>query len=249
MANRSYLYAADSYPGEPGEPLQPRNLIGIAQWNWEVPGLAEQLITINAKICESTIWEGPYAIVADFDAGVELGLAMLDQITHPEAAEYVDEARKALTTEGSRRRYFIFEPAEVFDMIADVEPIEQQVQDLCSGLSSPYGGPDYFIKRVNSATEENRDKVFREAGLYGLWHQNLYFAPVDAAQAEAAARAEKAAPAPEVSADVAALEDADIESVAPVEETAPVQETPVAEATSAQHPVKPGFWQRLFGRK
>ncbi len=237
MANRSYLYAADSYPGEPGESLQARNLIGIAEWNWEVPGLAEQLMRVNAKICESTIWEGPYAIVADFDAGVELGLAMLDLITHPDAAEYVDEARKALTSESSRRRYFIFEPAEIFDLIADTDPIEEQVQTLCSGLSSPYGGPDYYIKRVNSATEENKDEVFREAGLYGFWNQHLYFAPVT--------EAEKASP---VEPDVAAPQEAAIADASPVGEATPAPEAPVAGATSAQHTAKPGFWQRLFGR-
>ncbi len=242
MANRSYLYAADSYPGEAGESsLHARNLVGIAEWNWEVPGLAEQLIKVNPKICDSTIWDGPYAIVAEFDGGVEKALAMLDLITHPEAAEYVDKARKALTSESSRRRYFIFEPAEIFDMISDTDPIEEQLQSLFDGLNSRYGGPDYYVKRVNSATTENKDEVFREAGLYAFWNEHLYFAPVDGGESE------EATPAPEVPVDVVSHETTENADTPPMGEVA---EAPRAvEVAPTQQPTKPGLWQRLFGRK
>ena len=132
MANRTYLYAADSYPGEALQDGSvcdvPVNLTGVAEWNWEIPALAETLVSANPKVCQSTIWDGPFGIVGDFDGGVARALELLQAVTHPGVSEEVSTAIRALESASTRRRYLILETAEVFAL--DDDPVDEQVRDL-----------------------------------------------------------------------------------------------------------------------
>lgn len=182
MANRTYLYAADSYPGEALQDGSvcdvPVNLTGVAEWNWEIPALAETLVSANPKVCQSTIWDGPFGIVGDFDGGVARALELLQAVTHPGVSEEVSTAIRALESASTRRRYLILETAEVFAL--DDDPVDEQVRDLCERLAGPSGDPLDAASRINAATPADLPELVRETGLHAFWSEHLYFAPASA---------------------------------------------------------------------
>ena len=180
MANRTYLYAADSYPGEVSEDggvvEVPENLVGVAEWNWEIPPLAELLVSTKPEVCRSTIWDGPFGIVGEFDGGVTRALELLRAITHPGAVDEVSAAVRAL--ESVRRRYLILETAEVFAL--DDEPIDEQVRDLCERIAGPHSDPLAAARRIDAADPDDLPRLLDEIGLHAFWSEHLYFAPLSA---------------------------------------------------------------------
>ena len=103
-------------------------------------------------------------IAGDYEQGVARLLRYLDRIGHPKIAELRDEARAFLTAAENKRRYFILECGEIFQM--DSEPLAAQNERLLSELlelESNAPGP---------ATVQDIDSL----GL-GNWSNILYFDP------------------------------------------------------------------------
>jgi hypothetical protein len=72
MANRSYLYATNTVPGI--DVIQSkRQIIGISEWNYDVPVVYKLLLSGNPRLCKSSIWDVPdlIAIVGDYSLGLE----------------------------------------------------------------------------------------------------------------------------------------------------------------------------------
>ena len=71
MANRSYLYSSDVVPGynETGK----KELIGISEWDYDIPLVYKLLLTGAPRMCKSSIWDvsDDIALVGDYLQGVK----------------------------------------------------------------------------------------------------------------------------------------------------------------------------------
>src|SRR5690349_6988916 len=110
MANRSYLYASDLVPARDID-RSLRRIIGISEWNYDIPIAYKLLASGDPRSCMSSIWDfdGDIAIVSDYEAGVRRLFAYLDRIPESLIARDRDEARKFLFSPENRRKYFVLE--------------------------------------------------------------------------------------------------------------------------------------------
>jgi hypothetical protein len=74
MANRSYLYSADSMPNEAEIPKRVRC---ISEHNWEIPLAHKLMVGRGTTIVPSMIWNPPIGIAADYADGAALLLNLL----------------------------------------------------------------------------------------------------------------------------------------------------------------------------
>lgn len=116
MANRSHLYAGNYIPD--GER---RELIGISEWNWDIPLIHKILISGSPRACRSTIWDIPdkIAIVGNYSEGVEKLRAFLGRIEREDARPLIDEALQFLDDEANRREYVVLECGEIYELGSD----------------------------------------------------------------------------------------------------------------------------------
>jgi hypothetical protein len=162
MANRSYLYSADALPTA-GADKKPR-VVGIAEWNYDIPLAFRLLLSAHPRKCRSVIWDFPdeIALAGDYEQGVTRLLSYLDRIEQPEIAELRDEAREFLAA--NKRRYFILECGEIFDM--DSEPLAAQNDRLLSAV----------LELVSDFPSLAIAEDVNSLGL-GNWSNVLYFDP------------------------------------------------------------------------
>jgi hypothetical protein len=132
MANRSYLYSADDLVLA-GANQKPR-VVGVAEWNYDIPVAFRLLLSAYPRKCRSVIWDVPdeIAIASDYEQGVARLLHYLDRIKDPQIAELRDEAQAFLTAAENKRRYFILECGEIFELGS--EPLAVQNERLLSEL-------------------------------------------------------------------------------------------------------------------
>ncbi len=131
MANRSYLYSADSMPSEAEVPQRIRC---ISEHNWDIPLAHKLLVGRGTTIVPSMIWNPPIGIAADYADGATLlrdllrvvGEGLEDDV---EFAECV--ARTTAHLEKQQAKYFVLETGEIVSMTDD-DPAES-VRRLVSG--------------------------------------------------------------------------------------------------------------------
>ncbi|WP_055598933.1 DUF7822 domain-containing protein [Streptomyces aureus] len=119
MANRSYLYSADSMPNEAEIPKQVRC---ISEHNWDIPLAHKLMVGRRTTIVPSMIWNPPIGIAADYAAGTALlrdllhavGKGLEDDV---EFAECV--ARTTAHLEKQQAKYFILETGEIVSLSDD----------------------------------------------------------------------------------------------------------------------------------
>lgn len=72
MANRSYLYSTNVIPGSIDK-VDDRTMIGIAEWDYEIPIVCKLLLSGNPKTCSSSLWANPeeIALIGDYATGVK----------------------------------------------------------------------------------------------------------------------------------------------------------------------------------
>lgn len=163
MANRSYLYSTDALPSAEAEKKPPA--VGIAEWNYDIPLAFRLLLSAHPRKCRSLIWDFPeeIAIAGDYVQGVARLLRYLDRIDDPAIAELRDEARSFLTADENKRRYFILECGEIFEL--DSEPLAAQNDRLLSELLE-----------LESTSADLPAGDIESLGL-GNWSNILYFDP------------------------------------------------------------------------
>ncbi|KOG26338.1 hypothetical protein ADK34_16250 [Streptomyces viridochromogenes] len=130
MANRSYLYSADSMPNEAGIPQQIRC---ISEHNWDIPLAHKLMVGRGTTMVPSMIWNPPIGIAADYAEGAALlrdllyavGKGLEDDV---EFAECV--AKTAAHLEKQQAKYFVLETGEIVSMTDD-DPAES-VRQLVS---------------------------------------------------------------------------------------------------------------------
>ncbi|MFE1575919.1 DUF7822 domain-containing protein [Streptomyces fradiae] len=119
MANRSYLYSADSMPSEAEIP---RRIRCISEHNRDVPLAHKLLVGRGTTVVPSMIWNPPIGIAADYADGAALLLDLLRVVgegleADAEFAECV--TRTTAHLEKQRAEYFILETGEVVAMTSD----------------------------------------------------------------------------------------------------------------------------------
>lgn len=133
MANRSYLYSSNFVP-PPEANEADRRITGISEWKYDIPIGFKILLSGNPRKCQSLIWDVPQeiAIVGDYDQGLDRLLHFLDRIPLPEVIPLKEEARKFLTDEANKNRYFILECGEIFEL--HDEPLTEQNDSLLAEI-------------------------------------------------------------------------------------------------------------------
>lgn len=178
MANRSYLYAVDRVPD--GNAPTPR-IVGVSEWNWDVPVVHEVLLTGSPALCPSSIWGGEVqAIVGNYDEGVanlERVFARLPQT--PEVQRDIAEARAFLLDPEVRSAYLLLEPAEIHDLAGDADGMQVEMGELYRNVRDADGLVEFAVQEFKEKPEEVTGR--------GSWRRTLYFQPVGSVEASAAA--------------------------------------------------------------
>ena len=196
MANRSYIYSTNVIPG-PNAKANGRKLIGISEWNYDIPIVFKLLLSGNPKTCPSSIWDNPeeIALIGDYAAGLKNLEGFLSQIDLPEANSLIAEAIEFLNKSENRNQYFVLECGEIFDMgdtplleqnlvlleeVKNIQPeVEQALQSLVPPPFAPPKPVGFFSKlfgrtpELPSPTHDVMKPVY-DLGL-GNWSNILYF--------------------------------------------------------------------------
>jgi hypothetical protein len=196
MANRSYLYSTNHVPA-PDLEEDERRMMGISEWNYDIPIAFKILLSGNPKKCHSSIFEMPeeIALVGEYDEGTSRLLQFLDRIPHPAIGPLKQEAREFLALEKCKRRYFVLECGEIFEM--EEAPLAEQTHHLLGeiqnlgpsmemaiakvrGIEQSESKPPGFFARLFGAKpavpkkKDNPDDALYALGL-GNWSNILYF--------------------------------------------------------------------------
>ncbi|MET8297654.1 hypothetical protein ABZW02_26875 [Streptomyces sp. NPDC005180] len=122
MANRSYLYSADSMPTEDRIPTSIRC---ISEHNWNIPLAHKLMAGYDTTIVPSMIWSPRIGIAADYDRGAALLRDLLHAVGQgleddDEFVTCVDKTTAHL--ERQRARYFLLETGEMISL-TDEDPV------------------------------------------------------------------------------------------------------------------------------
>ena len=128
MANRSYLYSVDFIP-ESNLDRSGKKIIGISEWNYDIPIIYKVLLAGQPQVCNSLIWDDPpgIALVGNYNQGLIKLRQFFSKITltaSTEAQALIDETLAFLERHEHKNKYFLLECAEIFDM--DTAPIPAQ---------------------------------------------------------------------------------------------------------------------------
>ncbi len=190
MANRSYLYAADHLP-TPDVATSVRRQVGISEWRYDIPIAYKLLVSANTQQCISSIWSTPetIAIGGDYDGGTDRLFAFLDHISNPAIVPLRDEARLFLSSSENRRRYFVLECGEIFEM-NDGSPAEQnellfleicrlaERENTISATSNPPPAKQGLLSRLFNSKQAKEPPVIDADSLgLGCWSSVLRYDP------------------------------------------------------------------------
>ncbi|MEV6202580.1 hypothetical protein AB0M64_21750 [Streptomyces sp. NPDC051771] len=119
MANRSYLYSADSMPNEAELPQRIRC---VSEHNGDIPLAHRLMVGRGTTIVPSMIWNPPIGIAAEYAGGAALLHDLLRVVGEglegdAEFAECV--ARTTAHLEKQQAKYFVLETGEIVSMTDD----------------------------------------------------------------------------------------------------------------------------------
>ncbi|MFF5637079.1 hypothetical protein [Streptomyces sp. NPDC012825] len=150
MANRSYLYSADSMPSEAEIPQRIRC---VSEHNWDVPLAHKLMAGSGTTIVPSMIWNPPIGIAADYADGAALVLGLLSVVGEglEDDAEFAEcVVRTTAHLEKQQAKYFVLETGEIVSMTDD-DPAAS-VRNLVSG-----GIPDAVANAEAAIAGRNDD--------------------------------------------------------------------------------------------
>jgi hypothetical protein len=129
MANRSYLYSANSLPTD--EDI-PKPIRCISEHNWSIPLAHKLLVGRETTVVASVIWSQRIGIAADFAGGAALLGDLLRLVGQTftgedDFAECVDTTMAHL--EKQREKFFLLETGEIISLGGDDDP-EETVRGL-----------------------------------------------------------------------------------------------------------------------
>lgn len=179
MANRTYLFACNQKPT--GKPSPGRSIVGLSEWNYDIPLAYRILVSANPETCFSSIWTEPadpsvvpqhMAVVGESEAGLARLREVFRRITLPEAQRVINESLEFLDRPDRKLGYYFLEPAELFAMDDD-EEIPELNRQLCASLASLDQEIDQAVAAINAGGKEGLE-VFRDFG-FGNWSTVLYY--------------------------------------------------------------------------
>jgi len=201
MANRSYLYSTQHAP-EAGAKTSARKMVGIAEWDYDIPLVFKILLSAHPRTCASSIWRNAdeIALMGDYDGGVKNLQGFLSKIQIPAAQALIAEAIAFLQRPENRGKYLVLECGEIFDM-EETPLLEQnlalleQVKDLRVEMDRALQSlvpppvltppPRGFLSRIFRRAREPLPGTERTSACNGLepvqslglgnWSNNLYF--------------------------------------------------------------------------
>lgn len=196
MANRSYLYSTNVIPG-PNAKANGRKLIGISEWDYDIPIVFKLLLSGNPKTCPSSIWDETeeIALIGDYASGVKNLEKFFSQIALPAAQDLIAEAMEFLNEPENQNQYFVLECGEIFDMgdtplleqnlalLDQVKNLQHEVEQALQSLVPPPVAPPKpvgFFSKLFGRTPEPPSpahdlmKPIHDLGL-GNWSNILYF--------------------------------------------------------------------------
>ena len=196
MANRSYLYSTNVVPG-PNAKANGRKLIGISEWNYDIPIVFKLLLSGSPKTCPSSIWDNQeeMALIGDYRSGVKNLEGVLSRITQPPAQPLIAEALEFLNRPENQNQYFVLECGEIFDMgetplqeqnlalLGQVQNLQPEIDVALHSLLPPPVQPPkpigFFAKLLGRATEPPTREHDPMKSIYSLglgnWSNVLYF--------------------------------------------------------------------------
>jgi hypothetical protein len=197
MANRSYLYSTNVLPG-PDAKANGRKLVGIAEWNYDIPIVFKLLLSGNPQTCLSSIWDNQeqIALVGDYAPGVKSLEDFLSRIAFSPASPLIAEALDFLSKPENRNPYFILECGEIFDMgetplpeqnlalLAEIKNLQPEIAKALQSLPSPPveeppESPGFFAKLFGGNPEPRKQEHDPMKSIYALglgnWSNVLYF--------------------------------------------------------------------------
>lgn len=136
MANRAYLYSANK---------EFTKLRDLSEWKSAIPLFHKIVLGSNTQLSDSKIWnyEHPIGIKGDFKTGLQKFYDFLDYLATQTVlnTEAIIKAKHETMTffEQHKERMldlFFLEAGEVFDLIGDIDPIEEQNESLYKEILS-----------------------------------------------------------------------------------------------------------------
>lgn len=198
MANRSYLYSTNVIP-ESNAKANGRKLIGIAEWNSDIPIVFKILMSGNPKTCPSSIWEEEdhqeTALIGDYVTGLKNLENFLSKIDLPSANELIAETFNFLNKAENQNQYLVLECGEIFCMneklhfeqnlelleqIKNLHPeIEQALQSLMPPPKPSTQSLGFFARLFGRNPKPSNLERDTMQAIYGLglgnWSNVLYF--------------------------------------------------------------------------
>ncbi|MFE7463040.1 hypothetical protein ACFU6R_02905 [Streptomyces sp. NPDC057499] len=170
MANRSYLYSADTPPTADALPDRIRC---VSEHNWSIPLAHRLLVGRGTSIVPSMIWNPRIGIAADFDGGAELLLGLLRVVgrgLEDDAAFAECVARTTAHLDKQRDRLFVLETGEMLSL-HDEDP-EAAVESLAArdipeavarAEAAISGGDDTWLASVRAGWQEHFASFYGDA--------------------------------------------------------------------------------------
>lgn len=167
MANRSYLYSADTLPTESENPQQ---VLCISEHRWDIPLAHLLLVGREPQVVQSMIWDPKIGIGADYAGGTTLLLDLLRVVGEGLEDDTEFAPRLAEITahlERQRATYFILETGEMISLDGgDVEEAVQHLVDtdipeaVARAEAAIAGEDDEWLESVRGSWHEHFDSHY-----------------------------------------------------------------------------------------
>ncbi|MEW1636003.1 hypothetical protein AB0469_18225 [Streptomyces sp. NPDC093801] len=170
MANRSYLYSADSMPNEVEIPQRIRC---ISEHNRDVPLAHKLMVGRGTTVVPSMIWNPPIGIAADYAGGAALLRDLLRAVGEglEDDAEFAAcVARTTAHLEKQQAKYFVLETGEIVSM-SDGDPtasvrslVSDDIPDAVAQAEAAIaGGNDDWLAAVRADWQTHFASFYADA--------------------------------------------------------------------------------------
>jgi len=165
MANRSYLYSID-FDRTLEERSEDKKVRGLSEWPYEIPLAYKILVSRDAKLSPSIIfdYEKPIAIIGDFYKGREKLFHFLEELSKTNLIEkdelgaLIRDAKKYLYDAKNEAEYTILECGEIYEMghedieVANTNLYENEILRIDETIR------DYMVKIQNTQNIAEAEK-------------------------------------------------------------------------------------------
>ncbi len=186
MANRSYLYSIAALPRSDDNR---RKIVGLSEWNYDIPLVYKVLLSGNPQLSKSVFWQtdDDIALVGDFDVGLDRLKDFLPRIPDSKTKQSLGAAVTFLEIPKNHQKLFLLENCEIYGM-GDSHPAQQNAE-LLKSIAQIDLVIEKFLEELSDSSSQssltndkgrsNRQSNRRQELLDGLglenWSNNLYF--------------------------------------------------------------------------